>query len=399
LNETNIFTVSQLTSLLKEVVEQTFSKIELEGEISNFKVASSGHWYFQLNDNDATISAVMFKNASFRLPFVPKDGDRVIVTGSLSIYAKRGNYQIVCTTMRQSGLGDILLMLQKRKEEFALKGYFDAELKKPIPLYPKKVGIVSSSTGAALQDMLKVFKRSSCSIEIVVLPTLVQGLEAAPMIAKQIELANKLNLVEVLIVGRGGGSIEDLLPFSESVVVEAIFNSKLPVISAVGHETDFSLSDYVADVRSSTPTAAAEFVVQNYLQLQRKIDNFTTLYKTLVLGKIERLKSEARLYSQTNLNDYFGRKIEQISLLTDDLNNQMLHLIQNKYNEIAHRSALLKERLINLSPVTILERGYSIVTNGEGKVISVAKELKEDEIIRVRFAQGQIEAITKTIED
>jgi exodeoxyribonuclease VII large subunit len=399
LNETNIFTVSQLTSLLKEVVEQTFSKIELEGEISNFKVASSGHWYFQLNDNDATISAVMFKNASFRLPFVPQDGDRVVVTGSLSIYAKRGNYQIVCTAMRQSGLGDILLMLQKRKEEFALKGYFDPELKKSIALYPKKVGIVSSSTGAALQDMLKVFKRSGCSIEVVVLPTLVQGLEAAPMIAKQIELANEHNLVDVLIVGRGGGSIEDLLPFSESVVVEAIFKSKIPIISAVGHETDFSLSDYVADVRSSTPTAAAELVVQNYLQLQRKIDNFTTLYKTLILGKIERLKSETRLYSQTNLNDYFGRKIEQIRLLSDDLNNQILHLIQNKYNEILHRSALLKERLINLSPITILERGYSIVTNDEGKVISVAKELKEDEIIKVRFAQGQIEAITKTIED
>ncbi|MFA6706587.1 MAG: exodeoxyribonuclease VII large subunit, partial [Sphaerochaetaceae bacterium] len=226
--------VGQITQLLKQTIEQSFYGISLRGEISNFRPASSGHWYFQLNDEAATISAVMFKNRHWKLSFVPKDGDVVIVVGSIGIYEKRGTYQIVCESMEQAGTGDILALLEQRKRLYEKKGYFAPEHKQPIPKDPKRVGVITSPTGAAVRDIIQVMTRRNDTIDIIVLPAPVQGEDAAAIIAAQIQAANRLKVADVLIIGRGGGSLEDLLPFSDPQVIEAIYASEIPIVSAVG---------------------------------------------------------------------------------------------------------------------------------------------------------------------
>ncbi|PKL12695.1 MAG: exodeoxyribonuclease VII large subunit, partial [Spirochaetae bacterium HGW-Spirochaetae-8] len=272
-----VFSVSDLTKLLKTTLEGSFYGLTLEGEISNFRPASSGHWYFQLNDAN---------QKSWRIPFVPKDGDIVLVTGSISLYEKRGTYQILCETMVRSGKGDILALLEERKRAFAEAGFFDASLKRTLPRYPKRVGVVTSPTGAALQDILQVLGRRNNGIDIVILPAPVQGDGAAQVIADQLHAANRLELADVLIVGRGGGSLEDLLPFSEQCVIEAIVASHIPVISAVGHEIDWALSDYAADLRAPTPSAAAELVSESRSEQLERIASLKQAMAGAVSQKI-----------------------------------------------------------------------------------------------------------------
>jgi len=254
------FTVTEITELVKQSLERDFYDISVEGEISNFRPSSTGHLYFTLKDENAVISAVMFRGRSFALGFTPADGQRVRAWGNLSVYAKRGSYQIIVERMEKSGEGDILAMLEERKRRLAAEGLFDEARKKLLPLLPERVAVVTSPTGAALRDILTVTKRRNAGVNIVILPCPVQGEEAAERIARQIEVANLHRLADVLIVGRGGGSLEDLLPFSDERVVRAIAASEIPVISAVGHEIDLTLSDLAADVRAPTPSAAAELV-------------------------------------------------------------------------------------------------------------------------------------------
>lgn len=395
----HVFSVSELTSLIKESLEESFRLITLEGEISNFKVASSGHWYFQLNDSGATISAVMFKNRSWNLSFVPKDGDKIVAKGSLSLYEKRGSYQIICESISLSGTGDILLLLEQRKQQFAALGYFDQDRKKPLPKYPKKIGIVTSATGAALHDIIQTLNRRAKSIEILVLPSLVQGDEAATTIAKQIEIANKNNLVDILIVGRGGGSLEDLLPFSEKVVVEAIYDSKIPVVSAVGHEIDFALSDFVSDVRASTPTAAAEIVSEAYVQLNQLLDYYLSSFTSVVKNKIELAKKEAQLFSVERINEYLDSKVLAINLTLDDLKEQIENSVGKKLESLRNNYKLQQTTLDALNPTTVLKRGYSIVTTEDNKIVYDAFSLKENQQIAITFSKGKVRAKTLLIEE
>lgn len=387
---THTFSVSELTSILKETLQQTFKEISLVGEISNFKAATSGHWYFQLNDSEATISGVMFKNKSWLIDFKPKDGDKVVVTGTLSVYEKRGSYQIICESMNHSGTGDILALLEKRKAEFASLGYFDQARKRTLMKYPKKVVVITSATGAALHDILTTLKRRASNIEVVVLPTLVQGFEAASRIAKQIEYANKHSLGDVIIVGRGGGSIEDLLPFSEKSVVEAIYNSKIITISGVGHETDWALSDYVSDLRASTPTAAAELVSEHYYNLTTQIAHYKSLINSLILNKVQLAKSRAQLFSVTSLGELLINKVQQSSLMVDDLKDQATASLTNKFQSFKNRYTLVASNLNNLSPLDVLNRGYAIVTNENNRVITSSKEVEVGQSLTIKFKEGQI---------
>lgn len=389
---THTFSVSELTSILKETLQQTFKEISLVGEISNFKAATSGHWYFQLNDSGATISSVMFKNKSWLVDFIPKDGDKVVVKGTLSVYEKRGSYQIICESMNHSGTGDILALLEKRKAEFAVLGYFDQARKRVLMKYPKKVVVITSGTGAALHDILTTLKRRASNIEVVVLPTLVQGTEAANDIAKQIEYANENALGDVIIVGRGGGSVEDLLPFSEKVVVEAIYNSKIVIISGVGHETDWALSDYVSDLRASTPTAAAELVSEHYYNLNAQIAHYKSLINSLILNKVQLAKSRMQLFSVKSLAELLINKVQQSSLVVDDLKDQATVALTNKVQSFKNRYTLVASTLNSLSPLDVLNRGYAIVTNENNKVITSSKEVEVGESLTVKFKEGQIKS-------
>ena len=286
-----VFSVSQITDLIKEILETSFRTITIEGEISNWRPSAAGHIYFTLKDNNAQIKAVIFRGAAMRLNFRPKDGDKVRCTGSLSVYAPQGNYQIIVNTMEIAGAGNILQMLEERKRKLAAEGLFDEKRKKPLPPFPRTIGVVTSPTGAAIRDILNVTKRRNPGMNIIVLPAIVQGEGAAQTICKMIEIANFYQLCDVLIVGRGGGSLEDLLPFSEESVVRAVAASRIPTISAVGHEIDWALCDYSADRRAPTPSAAAEMAVPLLADIKQDLAD----YKSSLYDSIKQRTEKTRL--------------------------------------------------------------------------------------------------------
>lgn len=269
-----VFTVSELTFLIKSLLEGQFKFITIKGEISNFKKQSSGHLYFSLKDSQSQISAAFFKGNAKDLSRLPKDGDQVIVTGEISVYPPRGNYQIIVRDLQFLGIGELLLKLHKLKEELQLKGYFDPSRKKKLPPFPKTIGVVTSPTGAVIQDILNVLKRRYFNFHLLLNPVKVQGEGSAEEIARAIDDFNKYKLADVLIIGRGGGSLEDLWAFNEKIVAEAIFRSEIPIISAIGHETDTTIADFVSDLRAPTPSAAAEMVISEKNQLLKNLLNY-----------------------------------------------------------------------------------------------------------------------------
>ncbi|MBQ1984631.1 MAG: exodeoxyribonuclease VII large subunit, partial [Spirochaetaceae bacterium] len=303
-------TVSELTEQIKDLLENSFPDITIEGEISNYRPSSTGHVYFTLKDEKASISAVMFKTRLKGLTFNPQDGAKVKVSGSLSVYAQRGSYQIVVNSMEELGTGSILQLLEERKKRLAMEGLFDSENKKSLPFFPKTIGVVTSPTGAALRDILQIVRRRNPLVSVVILPCVVQGTDAGITIAQQIKVANKFNLADVLIVGRGGGSLEDLLPFSEEVVVRAVAASEIPVISAVGHEIDWALSDFASDVRAPTPSAAAELAVPLLSEVEKTIERTKDELIRSIYNKLDNYKLLVKNFSSENLELRF-RSIEQ----------------------------------------------------------------------------------------
>ncbi|MDY0371578.1 MAG: exodeoxyribonuclease VII large subunit [Sphaerochaetaceae bacterium] len=396
--EDHIFSVEDLTQLIKQTLEGSFFGLTVEGEIFNFRPAASGHWYFELHDSEAAIQAVMFKSKSWRVPFIPKNGDRIIITGGVSVYAKRGIYQIICETMKLAGTGDLLALLEQRKRAFTAAGYFDTERKRPLPSYPKRVGVVTSPTGAAIRDILQVLKRRNPTIDVVVLPALVQGENAGSQIAAQIENANRFNLADVLIVGRGGGSLEDLFPFSDQRVIEAIVASNIPIISAVGHETDWALSDYAADMRAPTPSAAAELVSPPLSEILQAYTSRIGTMAHLLRNRLELTKSRLALFTPERMNEYFRRRLEEGHLRTDDNREQMVRIMNEKLHLFRSKLKLIESELEALSPLAVLKRGYAIVTQGpKSTIVSNAQQLEINKKIAIQFASGSAEAITKTI--
>ena len=385
-----VFTVSNLTSLIREILEGTFSNITLEGEISNYRPNSSGHLYFTLKDEGAQISAVMFRGRAMNLDFVPKDGMKVKCTGSISVYAPRGNYQIIINKMEIAGAGNILQILEERKKRLAAEGLFNSENKKPIPRFSKRVGIVTSPTGAALRDILQITKRRNPGVDVVILPALVQGDGAAITIANMVKTANDFNLCDVLIVGRGGGSLEDLLPFSEEVVVRAIAASRIPVVSAVGHEIDWALSDYAADMRAPTPSAAAELVVPKQSDILQGLAAYKEEFYNQITGKVERLKLMIKSFDVGNMEVRF-RSIEQP--LLNRLENARQSLIDGMNTKIKDTRQIIQQSvhiLEQASPQTILNRGYSMVRTADGKIVRSPLDAAKGTKLEITPAQGKI---------
>lgn len=388
-----VFTVSQINSLLKGVIEESFPLITIEGEISNYRPNSTGHLYFTLKDKTSQISAVMFRFRAASLTFVPKDGMFVRCKGSLSVYEPRGTYSISINSMELAGEGNILLLLEQRKRQFLQEGLFDEQRKKPLPLFPKTVGVVTSSTGAALRDIMQIIRRRNSTTGITIFPAIVQGSDAAPSIANQIKIANKYKMCDVLIVGRGGGSLEDLLPFSEECVVRAVAESEIPVISAVGHEIDWALCDFVADKRAPTPSAAAELCTPVKSEVISYLQNKQSEFYTAIKSRVENLKLLVKQFSPENMENRF-RNIEQPLLFRfDSAKEDLLNGMSERLKETRIHIEKMKSVLEASNPRLILAKGYSMVRDKTtGKIIRGIEDTSIGSEIEIIPAKGKITA-------
>ncbi len=386
------FRVTEITNLIKTALEAEFGKVAVEGEISNFRPSSAGHLYFTLKDDDAMLSAVMFRGRATRLTFKPADGQLVVARGNISVYTKRGVYQIICDSLEPAGEGAILAILEERKKKLAAEGLFEEDRKKPIPYYPSRVAVVTSPTGAAIRDILRVIGRRNAGLDLVVLPTAVQGDDAAPKIAKQIRIANLHRLGEVIIVSRGGGSLEDLLPFSDEGVVRAIAESEIPVISAVGHDVDVSLSDLAADVRAPTPSAAAELVSAQREELYERVVDIRRYMEQTLTHQLERIRLLLRQFTPELLVRNFRVLIQPQLLRLDDAKEDLIRTMRDLILDKHHRLELAHRELEAISPVRTLEKGFAIVIDpSTGKAVKDASTQKPGNMLRVDLANGSLD--------
>lgn len=380
-------TVTELTRSIKRVLEEGFPFFSVAGEISNFRPASSGHWFFTLKDEGAQIGCVLFRSQAWKVSFTPQDGDKVTVTGSLDLYPPRGTYQIRCETMVKTGYGNLLALLEERKLRYRQKGYFDR--KRPLPKTPRKLGIITSATGAALQDVLSVLRRRAPSLDILVFPSLVQGAEAARSIAFRIEQANLLSDCDVLLVTRGGGSIEDLLPFSEEVVLEAIHASAIPVVSAVGHEVDWALSDFVADLRAPTPSAAAELISKGIYDSKTELVRIRQRLVAAINQQLLRAEVRTGRASIPTLRAYLQAQVDRRRFRLANAQLALSTGIEDRLHERRNRLTLLTNQLNALSPLAILERGFAIVSTETGSMLRSSRPVKDGDRLRIRWIDGQ----------
>jgi exodeoxyribonuclease VII large subunit len=399
MNKAHRFSVSELTELIRANLEGAFASITVEGEVSNYRPSSTGHAYFTLKDAGAAIAAVMFKNRRRSLSFEPRDGMLLRVRGSLSVYSQRGTYQIVCEELELAGTGDILLLLEKRKRALAAEGLFDQDRKKPIPRFPAAVGVVSSPTGAAVRDILTVLQRRAAGIRVIILPAPVQGTEAAPIMVRRIEQANAWNIADVLILGRGGGSLEDLLPFSEEILVRAVAASTIPVVSAVGHEIDWALSDFAADLRAPTPSAAAELVSASWEETRNLLRTTRdTLYRTMQ-ARLEKIRLLAKPFTREDLEYRFRAILQPRLVRFDDAKERLLEALRERTGQLRRRLELAQRSLEAGSPRAILERGFSVVIReASGKPVRSAGELTLGDRLIIRPLEGIITAQTEGLQ-
>ena len=386
-------TVSDLNKYIKEKIanDENLSQILVKGEISNFKNHYTGHMYFTLKDENSLIKCICFKSYAEKLTFMPKDGMKVIVLGSVSVFERDGIYQIYVKMMEEDGLGDLYTKYQELKQKLEKQGLFDEEHKMKIPLLPKVVGVLTSQTGSVIRDIINVSTRRNPNIYIRLLPVPVQGEGAAEKIAAGIEYMNRNKLADVLILARGGGSLEDLWPFNEEIVAHSIYNSEIPIISAVGHETDFTIADFVADLRAPTPSAAAELAVPDVYELKRKIESLQDRLRMSLVKKVEvmKLRYDKCMASSVFKDPY--RKINDNYQVIDNLIKRMDSAIKIKQEKEKNRYIELVSKLDALSPLKTLSRGYSL-TEKEGKIIKSKDELKKGDIIDIRFTDGNKKA-------
>ncbi|OCG00454.1 exodeoxyribonuclease VII large subunit [Gilliamella sp. wkB112] len=431
----SILSVKDLNQMVKDLLNDAIGQVWLVGEISNFSRPASGHWYFTLKDDSAQVRCAMFRNSNFRVGFTPQNGQQVLVRATVTLYEARGEYQLVIDSMQSAGAGLLQQKFEQLKQKLSEEGLFDNIYKKPLPENIRTVGIITSSTGAALHDICQILKRRDPSLHLIIYPTQVQGNEAAAQIAKLIQLANNRQECDVLIVGRGGGSLEDLWSFNEEVVARAIFASQIPIVSAVGHEIDFTIADFVADIRAATPSAAAELVSRDKLEqikrmqvqeqhLLMAIDYYlmkcrgrlNKLFQQLQIQhpqaklskQLNRLLScrhalyenmQQYLLKQENRHTSLDKRLLRISpqnriiYLTQDISQkqqQLINLIKQKLVQSKHQYAIQTSQLNSISPLAILERGYSVTTNQEQMVIRSSEQVTVDEIIITRLKNGRL---------
>ena len=385
--------VTDLNQYIKNKVagDEYLNNVLVKGEISNFKHHYTGHFYFTLKDDTSLIKCIMFKSFTQNLKFVPKDGMKVMVFGTVSVFERDGVYQIYCKAMQEEGMGSLYKAYEELKAKLEKEGLFSDQYKKKIPFMPKVVGVLTSQTGSVIRDIINVSTRRNPNVYIRLFPVPVQGEGAGEKIANAIQFMNEKNLADVLILARGGGSLEDLWPFNEEVVARAIFQSNIPIISAVGHETDFSISDFVADLRAPTPSAAAELAVADTGDLKIKLEAYKTRYKLALKKKVElmRLQYEkcmARRVFKEPLQDINEKRI-RLDMIVKNIQHDMINQYKDKKNEMVKRIA----KLDTLSPLKTLTRGY-VIAQKNGKVIKSVKEVQKDDEIAFRFMDGEKKA-------
>ncbi len=393
-----IITVSQLNRYVKSLLEGAtpLSSIYLQGEISNLSIYNrSGHLYFTLKDDQASIKAVMFRGYAEALRFLPENGLQVVAAGTVSLYERDGSYQITITDLIPSGAGALALAYEQLKSRLTAEGLFDPERKKPLPPYPQRIGVITSKTGAALQDILSTLERRYPLATVIVADSKVQGEGAALQLAQRVDQLSAQNACDVIIIGRGGGSIEELWAFNEEVLVRAISRSNIPIISAVGHETDYTLCDFVADLRAPTPTGAAELVAPDIGQMRGALNlAMYSLESTLVdvvAYKEDRLK-ELSWHLHKNSPIYLLDKNRQkLNTMIELFSNVQIEFWKQHQNTLAQKAALLD----SLSPLKVLERGYSITTNADGKIVYDAANVKSGDVILTTVKNGRIKAVVQ----
>ena len=412
--------ISELNNYIKSLLDKdTFlNKIYLKGEISNFKNHTRGHLYFTLKDDTSRISAVMFQSSAVKLTFVPEDGMNVLVSGRISAYPAQGSYQIYVETMEPDGLGALYIEYEKLKKKLAAKGLFANEHKVPIPKFPERVGVITAPTGAAVRDIMSTIKRRYPMCEAILFPCLVQGKDAAPDIVRQIKRADAYG-VDTIIVGRGGGSIEDLWAFNEEIVAQAIYDCVTPIISAVGHEIDWTIADFVADLRAPTPTGAAEMAVPTVIDIKTLIDNYKIRLnkniKNMVNTKFIKLRSLKQSFILKNPMSMYEVKEQKLDTLIETINKDIKNIINDKENKLnkiklsvvlQNPHNLIKDKkikfdlLVNtlklVNPLGILDKGYSLV-EVNNKIIKSSSDVKVSDMLNIRLHEGSIKAEVKEI--
>lgn len=386
----NAVTVTQLNKYLKDRFDEdeNLNAILVKGEISNFKNHYTGHLYFTLKDENSLIKCIMFKSYAEKLNFKPKDGMKVMVFGTVSVFERDGVYQIYAKSMMEDGMGDLHEQFEQLKAKLEKEGLFEQSHKKAIPLYPKVVGVLTSQTGAVIRDIINVSTRRNQNVYIRLLPVPVQGPGAAEQIADKIRIMNEKKLADVLIIGRGGGSLEDLWPFNEEIVARAIYDSEIPIISAVGHETDFTIADFVADLRAPTPSAAAELAVPDIFEVKQKIINYQNRSKLALKKKIEIMKLRFEKVMKSRVFTDPMRKIMDYSIILDDYMKRLENAMKEIKTENKNKYIELVTKLDSISPLKTLIRGYSL-TEKDGQIIKKASQIDKDDIITIKFSDGE----------
>ena len=391
--ESMAISVSQLNSYIKDKIadDEYLNNVLVKGEISNFKNHYTGHMYFTLKDENSLIKCIMFKSYAQRLDFMPKDGMKVFVLGGVSVFERDGVYQIYVKAMQEDGIGILYKKYEELKQRLEKEGYFDKKNKQKIPLMPKTIGVLTSQTGSVIRDIINVSTRRNPNVNIRLYPVPVQGEGAAEKIADGIRFMNDNELADVLILARGGGSLEDLWPFNEEIVAHAIYNSKIPIISAVGHETDFSISDFVADLRAPTPSAAAELAIPDIYEIKQKINTYQSQLRLMLIKKIEIMKLR---YEKCMLSKVFKDPFINVNdnyLKIETCLKRLENIIKIKQKEEKTKYIELISKLDALSPLKTLTRGYSIVEQND-MIIKSKKELNSGDKINIRLIDGKINA-------
>lgn len=390
----NPISVSELNKYIKDKFEddEYFTNVLVEGEISNLKNHYTGHIYFTLKDEKSLMKSIMFKTYTAHLDFVPQDGMKVMILGSVSVFERDGTYQLYAKAIKQLGkMGDLRAEYEELKAKLEKEGLFDQNYKKAIPMMPETIGVLTSNTGAVIRDIINVSTRRNPNVHIRLLPVPVQGSGAAQKIAKGIEFMNKHKLADVIIVARGGGSLEDLWPFNEEIVARAIYNSELPVISAVGHETDFTISDFVADLRAPTPSAAAELAVPDVAELKMKIKNYQRRYEQALIRKLQLIKLRYEKCMTRKAFTGILQKVNEQYMVIDMKVKSMQHSVKSKLQNDKSITQNLILKLDSLSPLKTLARGYGIILK-DGIVIKSKNMLRKEDEISIRMQDGETKA-------
>ena len=389
----NPISVTDLNKYIKEKIagDEMLNNVLVKGEISNYKHHYTGHLYFTLKDENSLIKCIMFKSFAEKLKFEPKDGMKVMLLGTVSVFERDGVYQIYAKAMQEDGMGSLYKAYEEMKARLEKEGLFDVSHKKKIPLMPKCIGVLTSNTGAVIRDIINVSTRRNPNVYIKLLPVPVQGEGAALKIAEAIKIMNEQKLADVIIVARGGGSLEDLWPFNEEVVARAIYDSVFPIISAVGHETDFTIADFVADLRAPTPSAAAELAVPNISDIMLKLDSYNSRYKLALKKKVEFMRLRYEKCMNSRVFKEPTQKINEKYMLIDMKVKSMQNSIEKIYNEKKTNLVKYIAKIDALSPLKTLVRGYSIVEL-EGKVIKSVNDLNKDDEIDIRLVDGKTKA-------